>query len=109
MSRISGMAQDKKQQKQDEQFAEQVARIVEKPKFTLKDFYGEMKFSMDQMSSGRSTDGDSTAPNSVEIPPIEKRVSPEEYRRLLLEGMQGDVPDEYQAMKKKYDEELVAQ
>ena len=48
----------------------------------------QMQQQMGQMSSGQSSDGESTA-SSVEIPPIERRVSPEEYRRLLLEGMQG--------------------
>ena len=35
--------------------------------------------------------------------------TPEEYRRALLEGMEGDVPEEYRALKKRYYEELVLQ
>jgi predicted nucleic acid-binding Zn-ribbon protein len=45
----------------------------------------------------------------VEIPGAEEYVVPEEYRKALLEGMQGDVPEEYRALKKRYFEELVHQ
>ena len=38
-------------------------------------------------------DGDSTAPNSVEIPPIEKRYL--EVPSVVIGGNAGDVPDEY--------------
>ena len=61
------------------------------------------------MMTGESTGESSDSMSSVELNPLEKEVSPEEYRKMLLEGMQGDVPDEYQALKKKYYEELVAQ
>lgn len=45
----------------------------------------------------------------LEIPTREEFRTPEEYRRALLEGMEGDVPEEYRAMKKRYYEELVHQ
>lgn len=45
----------------------------------------------------------------VEIPGAEAFRTPEEYRRALLEGMEGDVPEEYRALKKRYFEELVRQ
>ncbi|MCA9567942.1 MAG: DUF4175 family protein, partial [Myxococcales bacterium] len=45
----------------------------------------------------------------IEIPGAEAFRTPEEYRRALLEGMEGDVPEEYRALKKRYFEELVRQ
>jgi hypothetical protein len=45
----------------------------------------------------------------LEIPGREAFQTPEEYRRALLEGMEGEVPEEYRAMKKRYFEELVSQ
>ena len=45
----------------------------------------------------------------LEIPTREEFRTPEEYRRALLEGMEGEVPEEYRAMKKRYYEELVHQ
>ena len=68
----------------------------------------QMQQQMDQMAGGGEGDGDSLS-SEVELPPIEPRVSPEEYRKMLLQGMQGGVPEEYETLKKKYYEELVAQ
>jgi hypothetical protein len=45
----------------------------------------------------------------LEIPGREEFRTPEEYRRALLRGMEGEVPDEYRALKKRYYEELVHQ
>ena len=45
----------------------------------------------------------------IEIPAPEEFQSPEEYRRALLEGMQGEVPGEFEALKRRYYEELVRQ
>jgi len=45
----------------------------------------------------------------VEIPAPEEFRTPEEYRRALLEGMQGEIPPEYQALEKHYYEDLVRQ
>lgn len=69
----------------------------------------QMQQQSQQMMTGESTGESSESMSSVELNPLEKEVSPEEYRKMLLQGMQGDVPDEYQALKKKYYEELVAQ
>jgi len=52
---------------------------------------------------------DNDEPPEVEIPGVEDFQTPEEYRRALLEGMEGEVPEEYRAMKKRYFEELVRQ
>ncbi|MBX2804000.1 MAG: DUF4175 domain-containing protein [Myxococcales bacterium] len=46
---------------------------------------------------------------NLEIPGREEFRTPEEYRRALLEGMEGEVPEEYRAMKQRYYEELVHQ
>ena len=59
----------------------------------------------DDRDGGRQTDD---LPE-VEIPGAEAFRTPEEYRRALLEGMEGEVPDEYRALKKRYFEELVRQ
>lgn len=45
----------------------------------------------------------------VEIPVPEEFRTPEAYRRALLEGMSGAVPQEYEALKRRYYEELVKQ
>jgi len=45
----------------------------------------------------------------VELPSPEEFRTPEEYRKALLEGMEGDVPEEYRGLKKRYYEELVHQ
>jgi hypothetical protein len=45
----------------------------------------------------------------VELPLAEEFKTPEAYRRALLEGMESDVPDEYEALKRRYYEELVRQ
>ena len=44
-----------------------------------------------------------------ELPEPEEFRTPEEYRKALLEGMSGDVPEEYEALKRRYYEELVHQ
>lgn len=55
---------------------------------------------------GRGSDNDRPR---VDIPGAEEFRTPEEYRKALLEGMEGEVPDEFEAMKKRYFEELVRQ
>ena len=53
---------------------------------------------------GRTTD------SNLRISSIEEsRDDPEEYRRQVVEGMSGEVPREYRAMKRRYFEELVRQ
>jgi len=55
------------------------------------------------------SDGQGMRDRDLEIPTREEFTTPEAYRRALLEGMEGDVPEEYRAMKKRYYEELVHQ
>lgn len=45
----------------------------------------------------------------MEIPTPEEFRTPEAYRKALLEGMQGEVPGEYEALKRRYYEDLVRQ
>jgi hypothetical protein len=59
---------------------------------------------------GDGDDGeDSSQPHDIEIPNPEQFRTPEEFRRELLEGMEGDVPEEYRELKRLYFEELVHQ
>jgi hypothetical protein len=46
---------------------------------------------------------------SFQLPEPEAFMTPEAYRRALLDGMAGNVPEEYRAMKRRYYEELVHQ
>jgi hypothetical protein len=55
------------------------------------------------------SDGDVPSKKDLDIPGREEFRTPEEYRRALLEGMEGEVPEEYRAMKRRYYEELVLQ
>ncbi len=59
---------------------------------------------------GREQDGQPRSDRArVEIPAPEEFRTPEAYRKALLEGMQGAVPDEYEALKRRYYEDLVRQ
>ena len=59
---------------------------------------------------GGKGDGESAVGRQqLVIPPPEDFRTPEAYRRALLEGMSGDVPEEYEALKRRYFEELVHQ
>ena len=49
------------------------------------------------------------ASEQIRIPSPELFRTPEQYRRELIQGMEGEVPDEYRALKKRYYEELVNQ
>ncbi len=62
-----------------------------------------------QQKNDRSGDDSDSRPDEIEIPGAEEFQTPEEYRRALLEGMEGEVPEEYRQMKKRYFEELVRQ
>ena len=61
-----------------------------------------------QRQDGNEMDNDQNM-QDFEIPGREEFILPEEYRRALLEGMEGEVPEEYRAMKRRYYEELVHQ
>ena len=74
-----------------------------------------------QQAMGRRGQGDGKGKNnggsngaaqpsqSIEIPAPESFQTPEAYRRALLEGMRGEVPEEYEALKRRYYEDLVRQ
>jgi hypothetical protein len=47
--------------------------------------------------------------DDFELPQPEEFRTPEAWRRALLEGMAGEVPEEYRALKIRYYEELVHQ
>lgn len=47
--------------------------------------------------------------DEIKIPAPEEFQTPEEYRQALLEGMQGEVPEAYRALNRRYYEELVRQ
>jgi len=74
----------------------------------------QMQSAMEGGGSGYSQGGgeggdESEAPMTIELPTPEEFQTPEEYRRALLLGMQGDVPDEFEALKRRYYEDLVSQ
>ncbi len=59
---------------------------------------------------GEGSDADNEGERQeVIIPAPEEFATPEEYRKALLEGMQGDVPEAYRAANRRYYEELVRQ
>jgi hypothetical protein len=62
----------------------------------------------DQGKQPKSGDSPSTG-QTADLPAPEEFRTPEEYREALLQGMEADVPDEFQALKKRYYEELVHQ
>ena len=47
--------------------------------------------------------------NQPDIPSPELFKTPEEYREALLEGMAGEVPEEFKALKARFYEDLVRQ
>lgn len=65
----------------------------------------------DQEGGAGGQEGEERAPpdGRIELPDPEEFRTPEEYRKALLEGMQGEVPEEYEALKRRYYEELVRQ
>jgi predicted nucleic acid-binding Zn-ribbon protein len=58
---------------------------------------------------GEAGEGENTEGAQLELPTPEQFTTPEEYRRALLEGMEGEVPEEYRSMNRRYYEELVRQ
>ncbi len=59
--------------------------------------------------NAETDDGTRVSKDDLDIPGREEFRTPEEYRKALLEGMEGEVPEEYRAMKRRYYEELVLQ
>ncbi len=63
----------------------------------------------DQDHDGSAGEGDDYRDNQeIEIP-IDDLLDAEAYRKALLEGMQAEVPPEFEALKRRYYEELVRQ
>jgi transcription termination factor NusB len=56
-----------------------------------------------------SGDGNDLLSGQMALPAPEAFKTPEEYRRALLDGMEGEVPEEYKALNRRYYEELVRQ
>ena len=76
--------------------------------------YQQMQQAMQQAQGQRPDqpddgEGTSSQNQTLEIPAPESFQTPEEYRRALLEGMEGDVPDGFEEFKRRYYEELVRQ
>jgi len=59
--------------------------------------------------SDEQEDEDADATSRIELPEPEAFRTPEDYRRMLLLGMEGDVPEGFEALKRRYYEELVHQ
>lgn len=71
---------------------------------------GEGEQDGEQQEGGEeSGEGDQMLGEDVALPAPEAFKTPEEYRRALLEGMEGAVPEEYKALNRRYYEELVRQ
>ena len=45
--------------------------------------------------------------SSSDIPNVEERMSLEEYRRMVLQGLNLKVPEEYESLRRRYFEELI--
>jgi hypothetical protein len=63
----------------------------------------------DKKKGGEDGEEESESSAPIELPEPEEFRTPEAYRRSLLEGMEGDVPEEFKALKRRYYEELVHQ
>lgn len=63
----------------------------------------------EEPGGGGRTEGNEDDPAPFRMPEPEEFQTPEQYRQALLEGMEGQVPEEYRAMKRRYYEELVHQ
>ncbi len=81
---------------------------------------GEMSAAMQQEGGQGGREGEEDAESAdgpdgddpggrIELPNPEEFRTPDEYRKALLEGMQATVPEEYEAQKRRYYEELVRQ
>ena len=63
----------------------------------------------DEGKDPKNGDDESSVDDDMPLPAPEAFKTPEEYRKALLEGMSGDVPEEYKALNRRYYEELVRQ
>ena len=74
----------------------------------------QMQQTMKQMQgekggSGEKKNSQSVPQDQPEIPAPELFKTPEAYRKALLEGMSGTVPEEFRSLKKRFYEDLVQQ
>jgi hypothetical protein len=83
---------------------------------SLQDAMQQQQQQQQQMSGDKPEEGEEKSGDqkprqidALDIPEPEEFRTPEEYRRALLEGMEGGVPEEFRALKKRYYEELVHQ
>ncbi|MEN0066387.1 MAG: DUF4175 family protein, partial [Myxococcota bacterium] len=91
---------------------EQARRQAQQQAQPLRQNPGESEPGDEQTDGEEETDrhGDGEiSTGEFEIPGREEFRTPEAYRRALQDGMQGEVPEEYRAMKRRYYEELVHQ
>ncbi len=71
---------------------------------------GEREEGQDDGEGGdKSGDGTELLSEDMALPAPEAFRTPEEYRRALLQGMEGEVPEEYKTLNRRYYEELVRQ
>lgn len=97
-----------------EQAADRVRDTIEALEQAMQQLQ-QMQQQMQQMSGegegAGAGDGEDSGSDitTADIPLEEDKMSPEEYRKALIEGMRGNVPQEFEALKKRYYEELVAQ
>ncbi len=62
-----------------------------------------------QDKGGKGGDKEQRRPPRIEIPTPEEFRTPEAYRQALLEGMQAEIPPQYEALERRYYEDLVRQ
>jgi hypothetical protein len=94
---------------------EEAQRALEQAKQDMQSMARESR----GQSSGKDKKGEGDQPKDgddggaedgeIALPTPESFRTPEEYRKALLEGMEGDVPEEYKALNRRYYEELVRQ
>ncbi|MDP2308860.1 MAG: DUF4175 family protein [Pseudomonadota bacterium] len=70
---------------------------------------GEEKQGEEGEGGEKSGEGQDVLGQDMALPAPEAFRTPEEYRRALLQGMEGDVPEEYKTLNRRYYEELVRQ
>ncbi len=62
-----------------------------------------------QGKPGGGQGGDQLQTTDIKMPEPEDEIDPDRYRSMILEGMEGELPGAYDAVKKRYYEDLVHQ
>jgi hypothetical protein len=70
---------------------------------------GEREEGKEDGEGDKPGDGEDMLSQDMALPAPEAFRTPEEYRRALLQGMEGEVPEEYKTLNRRYYEELVRQ